>query len=1194
MLNEIMENGDKLKNEVELIYKKKKEVIDVHMDELKTTISDINIKLSFLNHLLKSDEATAMQSSETVITALKDRINELPNSELKDNELIHVFINEDVYSILREWNIGYVKYKKDADCFELEGDKAYLQTPDFISVGIKNTDKCEINANQLKATWTMPTGETNIDHAVCDWEYRVTGKCTGPGIYKLDVTVYGKSIKQSPLIIKIEEEGLVNNIQINQELDIKNVVKCEDGSLLVSCMTNEILKYKQSGEYISKVTLPQGVSVNRMYKMENGNIAFSDVVNKCITICNMNGQVIKSIGQGVLKDPAGIHVDEVTLSNGVYVADWQNGCVFMFDIDSGQIIRNTGSQGNQEGQMSGVIDVTLTSEGNLLVLEYDNSRLQLFDNEGRFMEVLVEAGDENGELRNPSAVLVDEDDNIIISSQHKLQLFSSDGNFIKRIDDKEDGINPWGVSIISHNPQRVAAVNTDDKTIKIFNYTESLPNKFVLSFKMATSELNQFLENIDEKVLECTICFKRLQNPKSLNCLHSFCLSCLQDWVKAKGKLTCPTCSKSYSIPEGGLQKLPPNTFINNLLETIEQISETDQMKCVCGKTGAKYYCQDCRHYLCSTCSDHHQKFPMLHLVEDMQLMSPIQIALLHYPLCFLHKKPFKFFCCNIPICIQCTVTDHREREGKHKPISISYAFKTFKETSAELEKAAHQYKNKLQNGLKAVLLNATKLQQNKDRSLRDIDSHVQIMVKKIKENGDKMKKEVETIYKKKNKVLHDQTVELETTISDINTKLRFLNQLLKSDEAIAMQSAERVITALKDRINELQKTEPNDNAEIKYVINEKWNVSLQRDIGDILYMRAADGLTLKGEESATLDQKIAIKVIKTDECKIRKNQLTATWTQPTGETNITQVEEDDKGDYFVNEKCTSLGICKLNVHADGEPIKQSPMIIKVEKEGLVNTIDINKEYVRDVVMCEDDYLLVSNMTNEILKYQQSGEYIGTVALPQGVKVHRMFKMKNGNIAFSDYSKCIKICNMNGQVLKSIGQGVLKDPWGIHVDEVSNVVYVADLSIDWVYMFDIYSGQVIRKIGSHGYQKGQISEVIDVTLTNQGHLLVLEYGNNRLQLFDNEGRFMKVLVKKGYEDGKVRYACGVVVDENDNIIISNKHKLQLFSKDGNFIKRIDKESAGIQYAEGISISSHKPHRFAVANNGDKTVKIFNY
>ncbi|XP_033116090.1 uncharacterized protein LOC117116206, partial [Anneissia japonica] len=510
--------------------------------------------------------------------------------------------------------------------------------------------------------------------------------------------------------------------------------------------------------------------------------------------------------------------------------------------------------------------------------------------------------------------------------------------------------------------------------------------------QMATSKLNQFLENVDEKVLECTICFNKLKNPKSLTCLHSFCLACLEDWVKVNGELTCPTCSKSCPIPKGGLQKLPPNTILNNLLETMEQISEKDQMKCVCGKEGqVKYYCQDCKQYLCSTCSDHHTNYTLfanhkLHLIEEVQSMSPTQITLLHPPLCSHHSKPLEFYCtdCNIPICVNC-IMDHKEWEGKHKPINISDAFQTFKETSATLEKSAQHFINKLERGLKAVIHNATKLQQNKDTCLIDIDNHV------------------EEIFKK----------------------------------------------------------------------------------------------------------------------------------------------EDENGDYFVTEKCTSPGVCKLDVSADDEPINQSPMTIKVEEGRLVNTIKINATYIIDVVKCEDDSLLVSCLTNEMLKYKQSGEYIGKVTLPQGVQVLRMYKMKNG--------------------------------W----------------SNSCVYMFDMNNGKTIKTIGSYGTKEGQMSFVSDVTLTNQGHLLVLEseylgIGTSRLQLFNNEGRFIKVLVEAGDEDGKVNFPSTVVVDEDDNIIISSQHKLQLFSSDGTFIKRIDKPEDGINNPEGLSIISYHPRRLAVANRGDKT------
>ncbi|XP_033104430.1 tripartite motif-containing protein 2-like [Anneissia japonica] len=722
---------------------------------------------------------------------------------------------------------------------------------------------------------------------------------------------------------------------------------------------------------------------------------------------------------------------------------------------------------------------------------------------------------------------------------------------------------------------------------------------------MATSELNQFLENVDEMVLECTICFKRLQNPKSLNCLHTFCLACLEDWVrKEKGKLTCPTCSKSYSIPEGGLQKLPPNTIS---IETIDKFSETDQMKCVCRKGQAKCYCVECRHYLCSTCNDHHKILPIsenhkLHSVEDMRSMTPLQIAALHPPMCSLHNEPLKFFCsiCKIPICMHCTITDHNAWDGNHKPISISKAFQTFKETSATLEKAANECKTKLQNGLKKVIQNTSKLEQSKETSLRDFDNHVQEIHKKIMEIRKKVKNKVEAMYKVKKQVNDLQVDELKITISDINTKLRLLNQLLKSDEVTAMQSCESVITALKERIDKLPTTDPKTNGQFNFFINNDQFDSLQEwDIGYVSHMKVADNYFGIAEDKIYSESSDLITIginewnAQLNECRIYLDQLNATWTKPSGETCISEIV-DDYG-YWVLGKCTGPGIYELDVTADGEPISNSPLMIKVEEEGLVNTIQILNTPC-DVVKCGDDSLLVSNLTNEMLKYKQSGEYVSKVTLPQGVKVYRMFKMKNGNIAFSDngMKKRLKVCNMNGQVIKSMGKGELSHPTGIHVDEASNVVYVGDWNIGCVFMFDIDSGHVIKKItGSRGNQRRQLEGVIDVTLTNQGDLLVLEYGNSRLHLYDNAGRFKRVLVEAGNENGKLRNPCGVVFD-NWTIIISSKHKVQLFRGDGDFIKRIDKKEDGINNPLGLSIISHHPQRFAVVNPSDENIKMFNY
>ncbi|XP_033107882.1 uncharacterized protein LOC117109606 [Anneissia japonica] len=469
---------------------------------------------------------------------------------------------------------------------------------------------------------------------------------------------------------------------------------------------------------------------------------------------------------------------------------------------------------------------------------------------------------------------------------------------------------------------------------------------------------------------------------------------------------------------------------------------------------------------------------------------------------------------------------------------TLKESLKKFKNTFKALEKDANQCKKKLQYDVWAANQEAAKLEQHKDMSLRNIDNHMQEIVKKVKENGKKLKNEVGAMYEKNKNVLDIKIIELNTIISDIDTKLSFLNQLLKDGKETAMQSSETAITSLKERINDLPKSLPNDGRQIHFFINKQQMTFLQQcDIGNIKYLRTADCLQLQGVESVIQDQTIVVRVIKTEECEIHSNQLKATWTHPTGETNITQVEEDDNGDYILTKQCTTPGVWRLNVCADGEPIKQSPLMFNVETKESANAYKACKKYhVKDVVKYEDDCFLVSCETNEILKYKQSGEYISKVTLPLSVKVNKMFKMKNSNIAFSDLgNKCIKICNMEGHVIQSIGQGELREPSVIHVDEASSIMYVGDSitgclgeATGYVLMFNIVNDNMIRK-----FNGGKINEILDISLTSQGHIFLkveINVGNDELKVLNTDGTSVKCLKRGSQLKHKVK------VDEHYKII----------------------------------------------------------
>src|SRR5215469_1226045 len=102
-------------------------------------------------------------------------------------------------------------------------------------------------------------------------------------------------------------------------------------------------------------------------------------------------------------------------------------------------------------------------------------------------------------------------------------------------------------------------------------------------------------------ITDCSICFDTLNKPKALPCLHTFCLQCLVKYGHVECKddpgdeLPCPLCRQLFIIPDGGLDKLPTNFFIEYMLNTSCRNSSATVagcQTCVDGNFATKYCVQ--------------------------------------------------------------------------------------------------------------------------------------------------------------------------------------------------------------------------------------------------------------------------------------------------------------------------------------------------------------------------------------------------------------------------------------------------------------------------------------------------------------------------------------------------------------------------------------------------------------------------
>ena len=126
--------------------------------------------------------------------------------------------------------------------------------------------------------------------------------------------------------------------------------------------------------------------------------------------------------------------------------------------------------------------------------------------------------------------------------------------------------------------------------------------------------MESLLQNL-EKHITCSICLDTFTKPKTIACLHTFCLKCLEKHAlttQRQGQFRCPECQAQVDIPQGNrFDNLPTGFFQNSLLSllAVRQSGDGSQISCgSCRKTSAEIsYCFDCGIFLCPDCVNAHE-----------------------------------------------------------------------------------------------------------------------------------------------------------------------------------------------------------------------------------------------------------------------------------------------------------------------------------------------------------------------------------------------------------------------------------------------------------------------------------------------------------------------------------------------------------------------------------------------------------
>lgn len=218
----------------------------------------------------------------------------------------------------------------------------------------------------------------------------------------------------------------------------------------------EVVDLTDRRAVVDFLQLPQGwslgpcsaVSVNR-----RGEIFIFHRGEHPIIVCNRQGEYLRSWGDGLIGSAHGLRIDG---NDDVWVTDIGNHRVFKFDADGKLLLSlGTGKPGNGTDEFNKPTDLAFGPKGEIYVTDgYGNARVLVFSPHGALLHSWGTPGRQEGEFRIPHSIVIDRQGRILIGDREndRIQIFDADGKLIE----VWNGFAPYGLAFDRHGRLFVA------------------------------------------------------------------------------------------------------------------------------------------------------------------------------------------------------------------------------------------------------------------------------------------------------------------------------------------------------------------------------------------------------------------------------------------------------------------------------------------------------------------------------------------------------------------------------------------------------------------------------------------------------------------------------------------------------------------------------------------------------------------
>jgi sugar lactone lactonase YvrE len=234
----------------------------------------------------------------------------------------------------------------------------------------------------------------------------------------------------------VEEQSRFNKFVVGEQQDVKldkpYGVAIHDGKLYV-CDTNSTvvvfdLKAKTFGILKGalgpgRLVQPVNIAVDR-----DGTKYVADPGRGQVVVYGNDDEYQRAYGAAGSWRP----VDAVPFQGRLYVADSTNSKVWVLDLQSGEVVKTIGDQGEPTERLDRPTNLAFDADGELFVSDIGRFQIVHFDRDGHFKGTIGKAGDNMGHFARPKGIAFDRRGRLyaVDASFNNVQVFTAEGRLL--------------------------------------------------------------------------------------------------------------------------------------------------------------------------------------------------------------------------------------------------------------------------------------------------------------------------------------------------------------------------------------------------------------------------------------------------------------------------------------------------------------------------------------------------------------------------------------------------------------------------------------------------------------------------------------------------------------------------------------------------------------------------------------------